>query len=108
MQNNKVATLSRPTFSLANKNGEYIQGKSYEPKLFRVRQNWTSYIYLQSTGSMETSEDTKVACSLAVLFEPLQLDGNWRVTIAEITFPPSIKNVTNKDYFTLLERQKNF
>ena len=33
----KVATFNPPTYSLADKNGENIQGKFYEPELIRVR-----------------------------------------------------------------------
>ena len=56
-------------------------------------------IYIVSTASMQTYRDNKMACFRNVLSELLQLDGDWRVALAEITFPSSIKNVTTKDYF---------
>ena len=54
-------------------------------------------IYLESTGSMQTYQNNKMACFRNVLSEPLQLDGDWRVALAEFTFPSSIKSVTTKD-----------
>ena len=63
-----------------------------------------SYIYLESTGSMQTYQNNRMACFRNVLSEPLQLGGDWRVALAEITFPSSIKNVTIKDYFIYTPR----
>ena len=40
-----------------------------------------------------------MACFRNVLAELIQLDGDWRVAVAEIIFPTSIKNVTTKEYF---------
>ena len=61
-------------------------------------------IYLESTGSMETYQENTMASFRNMLSEPLQLDGDWRVALAEITFPSSIKNVTTKDYFVYTPR----
>ena len=61
-------------------------------------------IYLESTGSTQTYQNNKMSCFRNVLSEPLQLDGDWRVALAEITFPSSIKNVTTKDYFIYTPR----
>ena len=55
-------------------------------------------IYLESTGSMETYQNNKMACFRNVLSEPLQLEGDWRVALAEIIHPTSIKNVTTSEY----------
>ena len=55
-------------------------------------------IYLESTGSMETYQDNKMVCFRNVLSEPLQLEGDWRVALAEIIHPTSIKNVTTSEY----------
>ena len=60
--------------------------------------------YLESTGSMQTYQNNKMACFRDVLSEPLQLDGDWRVALAEITLPSSIKNVTTKEYFIYTPR----
>ena len=55
-------------------------------------------LFLQSTGSMETYRQNTMACFRNVLVGPLQI-GDWRVALAEINFPTSIKNVTTKEYF---------
>ena len=66
-------------------------------------------IYLESTGSMQTYQNNKLACFRNVLSEPLQLDGDRRVALEEITFPSSIKNVTmGNTSFIHLARQKKF
>ena len=39
-----------------------------------------------------------------MISEPLQLDGDWRVALAEITFPSSMKKVTTEDYFMYTPR----
>ena len=61
-------------------------------------------IYLESTGSMQTYQNNKMACFRNVLSETLQLDGDWRVALAEITLTSSIKNVTTRDYFIYTPR----
>lgn len=61
-------------------------------------------IYLESTGSMDTYHTNTMACFRNVLAEPLYLEGDWRVAIAEIIYPSSIKNVTTKDYFIYTPR----
>ena len=55
-------------------------------------------IYLESTGSMEVYPGNRMAVFRNLLPEPLQLDGDWRVALAEIVFPSSIKNVTSTSY----------
>ena len=55
-------------------------------------------IYLESTGSMEVYPGNRMAVFRNLLPEPLQLDGDWRVALAEIVFPSSIKNVTTTSY----------
>ena len=54
---------------------------------------------------MQTNQNNKKACFRNVLSKPLQLDGDWRVALAEITLPSSIKNVTTKDYFIYTPRK---
>ena len=46
-------------------------------------------IYLKSTGSLDVHN---------LLPEAPDLDGDWRVTFAEIIFPSSIQNITTTDY----------
>ena len=48
---------------------------------------------------METYRQNTKACFRNVLAEPLQLEGDWRVALAKLIFPTSIKNVTTKEYF---------
>ena len=55
-------------------------------------------IYLESTGSMEVYPGNRMAVFRNLLPEPLQLGGDWRVALAEIVFPSSIKNVTTTSY----------
>lgn len=61
-------------------------------------------IYLESTGSMETYQNNRMASFRNVLSEPIQLEGDWRVALAEIIFPTSIKNVTTTDYLIYTPR----
>ena len=61
-------------------------------------------IHLESTDSMQSYQNNKMVCFRNVLSEPLQLDGDWRVALAEITFRSSIKNVTTKGYFIYTPR----
>ena len=42
-------------------------------------------IYLESTGSMEVYPGNRMAVFRNLLPEPLQLDGDWRVALAEIS-----------------------
>ena len=60
--------------------------------------------YLESTVSMQTYQNNKMACFRNALSEPLHLDGDWRVALAEITFPSSIKSVTTEEYFIYTPR----
>ena len=56
-------------------------------------------IYLEHAGSMNIhSGNTRVAIS-KLLAHPLHLEGDWRVALAEIIFPTSIKNITTTDLF---------
>ena len=55
-------------------------------------------IYLESAGSMETYSDNRMASFRNILSEPIQLEGDWRVALAEIIFPTSIKNITTTEY----------
>ena len=55
-------------------------------------------IYIESTGSMDVYPGNKMAVFRNLLPEPLQLDGDWRVALAEIIFPSSIKNITTTGY----------
>ena len=63
-------------------------------------------IYLESTGSMDTYHTNTMACFRNVLAEPLYLEGDWRVAIAEIIYPSSIKNVTTieKNFQFIIEK----
>ena len=56
-------------------------------------------IYLESAGSMKTCRQNTMACFRNVLAEPLQLEGDCRVVLADIIFPTSIKNISTKGYF---------
>lgn len=55
-------------------------------------------IYIESTGSMDVYPGNRMAVFRNLLPEPLQLDGDWRVALAEIVFPSSIKNITTTGY----------
>ena len=55
-------------------------------------------IYIESTGSMDVYPGNRMAVFRNLLPEPLQLDGDWRVALAEIIFPSSIKNITTTGY----------
>ena len=53
--------------------------------------------FLESTGSMETYQDNKMAFCRKSLFWNFLIRGwEWKVASAESTFPSSIKNVTSK------------
>ena len=58
----------------------------------------------ESTDSMETYRQNRMACFRNVLAEALELEGDWRVALAEIIFPTSIKNLTTKEYFVYILR----
>ena len=47
---------------------------------------------------METNQDNKMACFRNVLSEPLQLQGDWKIALAEIIHPTGNKNVTTSEY----------
>ena len=56
-------------------------------------------IYLESSGSMNIYRDNTMAVFRNLLAHPIHLEGDWRVALAEIIFPTSIKNITTTDYF---------
>ena len=56
-------------------------------------------IYLESTGSMNIYNGNTMASFRNLLVHPIHLEGDWRVALAEIIFPTSVKNVTTTDYF---------
>ena len=72
------------------------------PKIAEATPIW--HQFREPTASMQTYQDNKMACFCNVLSDPLQLDGEWRVALAENTFPYGIKNVTTKDYFIYIPR----
>ena len=57
-------------------------------------------IYLQSTASMQSYQDSRATCFCNVLSEPLQLYGDWRVLIAGLLLP-SKKTIKNYLIYTL-------
>ena len=56
-------------------------------------------IYLESAGSMNIYSDNTMAAIRNLLVHPIHLEGDWRVALAEIIFPTSIKNITSTDFF---------
>ena len=58
-------------------------------------------IHLESAGSIKTYSGNTIAAFRNFSFHPVQFEGDWRVALAEIIFPTSIKNITNTDFFIL-------
>ena len=56
-------------------------------------------IYLESAGSMNINSGNTMAAFSNLLAHPIHLEGDWRVALAEIIFPTSIKNITTIDFF---------
>ena len=56
-------------------------------------------IYLESTGSMNIYSGNTMAAYRNLMAHPTHLEGDWRVALAEIIFPTSIKNITTTDFF---------
>ena len=56
-------------------------------------------IYLESAGSMNIYSGNTMAAFRNLLAHPIHLEGDWRVALAEIIFPTSIKNITTTDFF---------
>ena len=50
-------------------------------------------IYLVSNGSMNIYPNNSLSSFTNLLAQPLHLDGDWSVALAEITFPAIVKNV---------------
>ena len=55
-------------------------------------------IILELTGSKETYRQNKTSCFHNLLAETLQLEGDCKMVLAEVFFPPSIKIATTKEY----------
>ena len=53
-------------------------------------------IYLESTGSMSIYKDSTMSVFRNHFTHPILLEGDWRVALADIIFPSSIKNKTTK------------
>ena len=56
-------------------------------------------IYLESAGSMNIYRGNTRAAFRNLLAHPTHLECDWRVPLAKINFPTSIKNVTTTDFF---------
>ena len=56
-------------------------------------------IHLESAGSMKIYNGNTMAAFRNLLAHPIHLEGDWRVALAEIIFPTSIKNSTTTDFF---------
>ena len=56
-------------------------------------------IYLESAGSMNIYSGNTMAAFRNLLAHPIHLEGDWRVALAEIIFPTSIKNRTTTNFF---------
>ena len=50
-------------------------------------------IYLESAGSMNIYSGNTMAAFRNLLAHPIHLEGDWRVALAEIIFPTSIKTL---------------
>ena len=55
-------------------------------------------VYLVSNGSMQLYPNNTLASFTNHLSEPLQLDGNWRVSLSSISIPTAVKNISNGDF----------
>ena len=56
-------------------------------------------IYLESAGSMNIYSGNTMTAFRNLLAHPIHLEGDWRVALAKIIFPTSIKNNTTTDLF---------
>ena len=56
-------------------------------------------IYLESAGSMIKYSGNTMAAFRKLLAHPIHLEGDWRVALAAIIFPTSIKNITTTGFF---------
>ena len=55
-------------------------------------------IYLESTGSMNIYNDNTMSVFRNLLAHPINLEGDWRVALAEIIHPTKVNNITTTDY----------
>ena len=55
-------------------------------------------IYLESTGSMNIYKDNTMSVFRNLLAHSINLEGDWRVALAEIIYPTNIKNITTTEY----------
>ena len=51
-------------------------------------------IFLESAGSLNIKSGNTMAAFRNLLAHPVHLEGDWRVALAEIIFPTSIKRIT--------------
>ena len=56
-------------------------------------------VYLESTASLDLHKDNKMVSVRNLLAEPMTLECDWGLALAEIIFPSGIKHVTTKDLF---------
>ena len=56
-------------------------------------------IYLKSTESMNVYTENTMAAFLNLVALPIQLEGDCRVSSAEVMFPTSFENFTRNNYF---------
>ena len=80
----RIATLNPPTYNLTGADGEIIQGKFD--------------IYRESIDSMNSYKDKTMSVFRNMLAHPINLEGDWRVALAEIIHPTNVKNITTTDY----------
>ena len=82
---------------MRDESGDTINGKLYEAELVKVNDEFD--IYLESAGFLNIYSGNRMAAFQNPLAHPLHLEGDWRVALAEINFPTSIKNITTTDIF---------
>ena len=56
-------------------------------------------IFLESAGSLNIKSGNTMTAFRNLLAHPIHLEGDWRVALAEIIFPTSIKRITKTDVF---------
>ena len=54
-------------------------------------------VYLESTVSMIIYKDSTISVFRNLLAHPINLEDDWRVTLAEIIHPTKVKNITTTD-----------
>ena len=55
-------------------------------------------IFLESAGSMNKYSGNTMAAFRNLLAHPIHLEGDWRVALAGLIFPNSIKNISTTDF----------